>query len=139
VDDTFFDIDRIRVGGGAACLSHATLVNRDINKDRTWTHPPEDISGHQPGCQGSRQEDASNEHVTGGGGLPDVPRVGHQRYNFPVEDVVDIAKAFVVGIDYDNLSSQPVSDLGGRWAVRLPMRAKSAATCVSGRYPGTGP
>ena len=63
VEDAFFDVDGIIVGGGARCFGATALIDSDINEDASRAHTAKHGAGDELGGFGSWNENGPDKEI----------------------------------------------------------------------------
>ena len=63
VEDPFFDVNGVVVGGGARCFGATALIDSDIDEDASRAHTAKHGAGDELGGFGSGNENGSDEEI----------------------------------------------------------------------------
>ena len=112
VEDAFFDVDGIIVGGGARCFGATALIDSDINEDASRAHTAKHGASYELGGFGSGNEDGSDEEIDVGEKFVEVGLIRKEGVG-GVHGDIEKAHAFEVDLEDGDIGPEACGHAGG--------------------------
>ena len=112
VEDAFFDVDGVIVGGGAGCFGTAALIDSDIDEDASRAHTAKHGAGDELGGLGSWNEDSSDEEINVGEKFVEMSLIRKEGVG-GVHSDIEKAHAFEVDLENGDIGAEACGHAGG--------------------------
>ena len=112
VEDPFFDVDGIIVGGGARCFGATALIDSDIDEDASRAHTAKHGAGDELGGLGSWNEDSSDEEINVGEKFIQMGLIRKEGVG-GVHGDIEKAHAFEVDLENGDIGAEACGHAGG--------------------------
>ena len=112
VEDAFFDVDGVVVGGRAGCLGATALIDSDVDENASRAHSAKHGAGDELGGLGSWNENGSDEEIDVGEKFVEVGLIGKEGVG-GVHGDIEKAHAFEVDLENGDISAETCGHAGG--------------------------
>ncbi len=112
VEDAFFDVDGVVVGGRAGCFGATALIDSNIYEDASRAHTAKHGAGDELGGFGSWNENGSDEEIDVGEKFVKVGLIGKEGVGGMHGDI-EKAHSFEVDLEDGDIGTEACGHAGG--------------------------
>ncbi len=112
VEDPFFDINGVVVGGGAGCFGATALIDSDVDENASGAHTAKHGTGDELGGFGSWNKDSSDEEIDVREKFVEVGLI-RKKGGGGVHGDIEKAHAFEVDLEDGDIGAEACGHAGG--------------------------